>query len=612
LTRLGDRVTVKPAVDPGLLVGIDHPPLLTHMEDFMKSRYPSRSALVTIALAGLAVVLPTSGRAATTVWIGSGGGVYSNDANWSGDAPTAVDLPVFNNEDSGTISFTEDGFADDMQFRNSGTPGSVYTFDTGVFTLDVADLLLMGAAAGETTDLTLIGDYDLGRVFVGSTDAQDNVFTVTGSSTVVDVTGSNGLRVGSAGGADGSLAEVLDGATVNVSTDLSLGVAGAANATLQVSGSDSSVTIGDALQLDFSAATSGGHLVEILGGATVNAGRINYGEGGAATTPAGGSTIRVSGVDSSLNLSIVSEVGTYAPDSTLTIENEGSVESSTNITVGEQSTSTGNLIEILGGGELTITSGNRGVNLRRGTLNIDGGSLDAGFLDADDPGNSAVIDFDDGLLSLRYLRVDNGSAFGVGDGGSETAHLEFDFSGPTADLADGMVLSSNARVTGETTITGDVAGDAGSVFKILNDDQAAPIGVTFNTTTVNGEFDAADTLIQLALGNFPAELAADIANSDPFNEPFTQLDVNGLFTHGGGVEIDLTEYVAPQDMDYELQVIAWNSQSGAPAAPTFVGGGPLDYEYRTDGLYIVAAVPEPGTLVVGGVLAVLTQLRRRR
>jgi hypothetical protein len=98
-----------------------------------------------------------------------------------------------------------------------------------------------------------------------------------------------------------------------------------------------------------------------------------------------------------------------------------------------------------------------------------------------------------------------------------------------------------------------------------------------------------------------------------FAPPVDSIMVNGTYTQADSVVIDLSGYVPPQDMDYVIRLIGWTSESGADAPVSFINGADMEYEYRSDGLYVTAAVPEPGALglLVAGLMCSGIGRRRR-
>jgi len=252
---------------------------------------------------------------------------------------------------------------------------------------------------------------------------------------------------------------------------------------------------------------------------------------------------------------------------------------------------------------VNFTAGNRPLILQNGSFNVTNSTVTiASAIDAAAAGNHGFINFNSGALSVRQTLINNGQTFFIGDGGAIDADFRMVGGNAVITAANGVHVRSNGSLGGAGVITGNVAGDAGARFGVTT---GAPTEPT--ATTVNGNFDAGNfTSITLRLGDFPDELAdiqeANDLGEDPplvFAPPADSLLVNGLFTHAASVVIDLAGYVAPQDMDYDMRLIGWTAVAGTAAPVSFINGSPLAYEYRDDGLYVVAAVvPEPASLVL--------------
>ncbi|MEX2172185.1 MAG: PEP-CTERM sorting domain-containing protein, partial [Pirellulales bacterium] len=93
-----------------------------------------------------------------------------------------------------------------------------------------------------------------------------------------------------------------------------------------------------------------------------------------------------------------------------------------------------------------------------------------------------------------------------------------------------------------------------------------------------------------------------------------QLNVTGLFMHGGTVTIDVSQFVPPAPQQLQLKLIGWGSEAGdrGDTLVSFIGGDALPIAYRSDGLYVTAAVPEPGAMVLLAMgLVVLAPASRR-
>ena len=249
--------------------------------------------------------------------------------------------------------------------------------------------------------------------------------------------------------------------------------------------------------------------------------------------------------------------------------------------------STGQLINI-NNATFQITNGNRGVNLRQGTLTVNNSYADfGGFIDADDPGNTAVVNLNSGTFYSRATRIANGQPFRIGDGGVAPATYGMSYSAPTLTAADGIVINSNGRLTGTGLVTGNVSGVAGAKVgpRVIGQPPLTSDDRNYGTLSVSGNWDNTNIEITLEASDFPTTVIND---PPPFDPPIDILNISGAFTHGGSVLIDLATYVAPNDQTYDLRMLGFGSQVGLPAATSvsFINGTPLTYDWRSDGLYV--------------------------
>jgi T5SS/PEP-CTERM-associated repeat protein len=142
---------------------------------------------------------------------------------------------------------------------------------------------------------------------------------------------------------------------------------------------------------------------------------------------------------------------TNVPSGTLNLTG-GSLVLTSNLLVGTSSISTGQVF--MAGGTLTLTSSNSS-----GLLAVQNGSftLNQGNLTLDNlvlTNSSGQFIFNGGTLQAKSALVANGQPFVVGDG-TQPATLQL--LGGTYSFADGLVISSNATVTGCGTIIGSIS-----------------------------------------------------------------------------------------------------------------------------------------------------------
>lgn len=268
---------------------------------------------------------------------------------------------------------------------------------------------------------------------------------------------------------------------------------------------------------------------------------------------------------------------------------------------------------------MNFTHANRPLLLQNGTLNVTNSTVTiASSIDAAGAGFKGVVNFNSGTMTVRQTLINNGLPFFIGDGGAIDADYRMGQGSAMITATNGVHVRSNGSLGGAGTITGNITGDAGARFGITTGAPTAPA-----PTTVNGHFDASNfDVITLRFGDFPAEMADIIAANEAvpapvpplvFVPPVDSIMVNGTYTQADSVVIDLSGYVPPEDMDYEIRLIGWTSESGADAPVSFINGANLEYEYRSDGLYVTAAVPEPGALglLVAGLVCSGIGRRRR-
>jgi len=142
---------------------------------------------------------------------------------------------------------------------------------------------------------------------------------------------------------------------------------------------------------------------------------------------------------------------TNVPSGTLTLAG-GSLILSSNLLVGTSSISTGEVSVV--GGSLSVTgSGNPGyLAIQSGDFALTGGNvtIDSLFL----TNSTGQFVFHGGTLQAKSAVVSNGLPFVVGDG---VHPATFQLAGGTFSFADGLVISSNATVSGCGTLVGTIS-----------------------------------------------------------------------------------------------------------------------------------------------------------
>jgi hypothetical protein len=346
---------------------------------------------------------------------------------------------------------------------------------------------------------------------------------------------------------------------------------------------------------------------------------VRFTGAGTTYTTAGSSTSIIGGA--SATLGAASGVG-----NALIISNQAVFNSVNNFYVGGTGgTANGpsNYIEV-DNASYVNTNANRGIILRDGTLRIkNNGSVQPGMLNMTETGTDASIDFQSGLLNVQRWRVMQNSTHTIGDGTGASATYRTPgttaFAGVTVGVGNtleptsafNLVLNTDGRMEARGTIAGSVSALGPGATATMDTD--AP--ENRELLSVLGNWDGTNIALTMKLGDFPTELAEDLAAMPPqaFVPPHDALAVTGLYTHGSSVTVDLQYYVAPQDQNYELQMISWGSVAGVAPTVNFVNGAPLAYEWRSNGLFLTAAVvPEPAALSMLGLGALGLLARRRR
>lgn len=330
-------------------------------------------------------------------------------------------------------------------------------------------------------------------------------------------------------------------------------------------------------------------------------------------------TVTVSGTDSLLTLTGEGSGGYVGRDSinnTLIVENNGRINGRNQLVVGQNATSSGNSASILSGGRIDATQ----FDVRRGSATITNGSLilsqffnsnpmvmafQGGSLVAN-TGASGTIAFNSGTIEAVGANINNGSALTVGNGGVDSATYRMAKGAlgqnGTHTFTNGLSLSSNAILSGNGNIVGNVNGAAGAQVNV---------GTSPGLINVNGAWNNTALQVALEVGNLaflPAQPGVG----------YDLLDVTGAFTHGGAVSINVAGYAPGSGFVKDLKLIGWTSEVGSSAstAISFVGGPALPYQLRPDGLYLTnvafSFIPEPTTIAMMSIAAVFCIANRRR
>lgn len=448
---------------------------------------------------------------AEKIWMSTGSGRWQDGTNWSGH--TAPDISSFiriTNDFSKTITVDGSTPATNLTVQLLGLsapPGATNTlllsslgvtnplvFQTGLELLDGAMLRITNSAlqtllTNDHVNMDGAVILDSGLIDFGDTTVTARVGRVTsgtftinagtvfaGAMTVGGLTNSSGflnvnggvlnvaalLSVGKNPGTTGEVA-ILGGLVNVLSNDTRVGDAGFGNmtvsnascvfndlqighesvGTLQVQPGASIQVAQDAVMGRF-AGSSGTALIS--GGQLLcDSHKVFVGRGG------DGQLVISSGLLTAGALLVAADTTNSIGGSGNMTVSGGSILLSSNLVVGSASYSTGQVSVV--GGEVVVTNAGMGgvVHAGSGNILLGGGSLITDWLVATN--SSGQIIFHGGTLETKNTTVANGSPFVVGDGTS-TAVLVL--RGGTHSFANGLIISSNAMLTGCGTIMGTV------------------------------------------------------------------------------------------------------------------------------------------------------------
>jgi fibronectin-binding autotransporter adhesin len=298
---------------------------------------------------------------------------------------------------------------------------------------------------------------------------------------------------------------ITNGASLTNTGNAILGMNGGANSNLTIlSGAGSRWVIGTDLHLGTTGAVN---RVIVSGGAFL---QDEIGVMGQAVSSSNNEVV-VTDPGSIWN-NLVITVGALGPANRLIVTNQGSVFANLG-TVGGTATSTDNRV-IVDGGLLTITnfSGSGYLDIRRGTNVFNSGTMDLDrLLLTNSPG---FFEFNGGTLFTKNTTNSNGRPFNAGDG-STMATMSL-AGGGFHSFADGLVIRSNATLTGDGSLIGTIAVQNGG--KLAPGTPLDPLGI-------------------FILNNPPilqGTTVMDIANNGRML-PNDQLQVSGALTYGGAL-----------------------------------------------------------------------------
>jgi T5SS/PEP-CTERM-associated repeat protein len=360
-------------------------------------------------------------------------------------------------DDGAAIRITNSALVVEIPFFHTDLDGSL-TLDSGLLTFS------------DTTSTARVGRATSGRLIINGGTVQAGTMTVgglTNSQGMVSMTGgslgiSSLFSIGRNPGTTGTVA-MLGGQLSVPNDDTRIGDSGVgqmivSNATATLTNlivGHRSLSVGMLtlqnngtvlLSNDLSIGRFGGSTgsVTVAGGAILASGlKIYVGREGAGQMSISGGGVQASRLLVAANpTNTVS--GTFAMSG-------GNLNLSSELLVGSLSLSAGAVL-ITGGAITATNSGGAGdVSVPSGNLTLSGGTITTDSVLLTNSAGRMV--FNGGVLNTRGTTVANGSAFVVGDGSSAAT---FNLLGGTHSFANGLIISSNASLTGCGTIIGSI------------------------------------------------------------------------------------------------------------------------------------------------------------
>jgi len=210
---------------------------------------------------------------------------------------------------------------------------------------------------------------------------------------------------------------------------------------------------------------------------------------------------------------------------------EGATVIATNVWIGFSASSSNNVVAIFSGNLIVANSDGSGVlGIRRGSLTLSNGTVFADMLVVTN-GAKSVLTFQSGNLSVSSSIINNGQQFVVGTGaGTATLQLR----GGTHSFANGLLLTTNATLTGSGQINSSVTNDGFVTPGVLS------VSNNFNAGAYGGSLririTGATVSDQLNVGN-TANLGGDLTilldgytpRSGETFSPVTASSVGGFF-----------------------------------------------------------------------------------
>ncbi len=412
-----------------------------------------RFAVLACAL-GAAPTVP-----AQTAWLWPSGGQWADAANWSAGVPNLNLAVAITNAGNKTVTISASTPEANLAARRldlyapAGSTNTLRLEQLGLAIFQLTNSLVLDAGGRmELINSTLRLDGGAG----GNFNQFAGALSLTGGT--LFTTNGAGLRIGRVGRAS---ADVSSG-TLATSGDAVVGGLAGSDGTLVLNSglfqADGQLTVGD----DPGAV---GH-IQVIGGTfivTNSALTARVGDDGEGTLAVLGGTVLMDDVSVGRSSGSVGRLlvrGGSMTSRTLSVGRFAGAQGTLEISGGSLDLSAYSLyVGREGAGTLVITNGTlhaatvmlAAVNGANGLLQLRGGTLVTGqFLATNSAGQ---VQFHAGRLETRSTTVANGAALVVGDGTrSATLHLE----GGIHTFANGLVLSSNAVLTGTGTVVGDI------------------------------------------------------------------------------------------------------------------------------------------------------------
>ncbi len=323
------------------------------------------------------------------------------------------------------------------------------TFDGGAINVD--RLLLTNAAGSfifnSGTLTTRVATINNGQDFiVGAAGNLAPAIWVVRSNAIA-TTVANGLILG-ADGANGRLL-LTNGGTLQVGGTSTVGQSGsAADNLVIVSGAGSFWNTSGFLYVGFDG-PGNGLIITNRGRVQSDFGVIGYSSGGGNSNQ-----VTVTGANSSWTNVNGLYVGDFGSGNALHIANGGSVRTA-NLYVGADVSSSGNLLDVANG-TLTVSNATATgeLDVRNGSAVVNGGTINVDRLLLTNVGGALA--FNSGAINVRVTAAANGAAFVVGDGTSAAIYRLNSAVTNAHDFADGLIIASNAVLTGNGTLNGAV------------------------------------------------------------------------------------------------------------------------------------------------------------